>query len=641
MKILQCWGLIGGLALALAAGQASARVIYVKVGGAGLKNGQSWANAYDNPKPATAAAQAGDELWVAAGTYKPTSGNDRGISFVMKFGVAMYGGFGGFETAREQRNWTARKTILSGELGSVDAADNTFHVVFGADGAVLDGFTVTGGYTLESGGGMVIEGGALTIANCSFTHNFAAKRGGGMYDTGCVPAIDNCLFEFNRASQGGAIYSENSSLTLTRCKMEHNYGSTLWDSLVNVNSFVTMRDTTIMLGNVTNTRCTGSFVRCDVDGADTYWHNGNSSMTVTDCTFGNAFVSNWGSSITFTNCTFGDDDSRILLCGMGNGGNAVVAVSNCLFIEGAGLSADGCLVTVDQCDFIRNKKDYGGAILSKNATVTVTNCSLQSNRATAGGAVSITRGRMIINGCVFFDNSALDTLTEQRNGGAVQINDALSSVSLIGNTFYGNIAGVNGGAISKVDGSVEIVNCIFKNNSVKTENEFSKGGAICNVAGPVAVANCTFSVNSGSTGGAIYQAGAGPMTVVNSILWNNPATQDAEVHNTGNNLTFYHCDIRGSGGSGAGWKSALGADGGGNIASDPLFVDLAKPAGVDGLWMTGDDGLRLKNGSPCIGAGQMGGAPGGDILGTPRLGFPDLGAYEMPGNAAWAWGTYQ
>jgi hypothetical protein len=105
----------------------------------------------------------------------------------------------------------------------------------------------------------------------------------------------------------------------------------------------------------------------------------------------------------------------------------------------------------------------------------------------------------------------------------------------------------------------------------------------------------------------------------------------AEIYKgSGTTPTFSHCDIRGSGGSGASWDQTLGVDGGGNIGTDPRFVAPATPAGPDGLWRTRDDGLRLQSNSPCIGAADPAVAPGTDILGLPRKIAPDIGAYEFP-----------
>jgi hypothetical protein len=74
---------------------------------------------------------------------------------------------------------------------------------------------------------------------------------------------------------------------------------------------------------------------------------------------------------------------------------------------------------------------------------------------------------------------------------------------------------------------------------------------------------------------------------------------------------------------------------------DPRFVDTVNPAGADEIWMTADDGLRLQADSPCINAGDPSGAPAIDILGNPRIGLPDIGAYEYsPPNAVAVWAIY-
>ena len=81
-----------------------AAVIYVNAAAAGSNNGSSWANAYTSLQTALGAANASDEIWVAAATYKPTATTDRTISFAMKNAVGIYGGFVGTETLRSQRN---------------------------------------------------------------------------------------------------------------------------------------------------------------------------------------------------------------------------------------------------------------------------------------------------------------------------------------------------------------------------------------------------------------------------------------------------------------------------------------------------------------------------------------------------------
>jgi len=131
-------------------------VIRVNSAATGAKDGSSWADAYTDVQDALTSATQGDEIWVAAGTYKPTTTADRTKCFVMKTGVALYGGFAGTETTREERDWQAHETILSGDIGAPgNSSDNSYHVVIGGFQAVLDGFTVDGGNTTGNGGGCI------------------------------------------------------------------------------------------------------------------------------------------------------------------------------------------------------------------------------------------------------------------------------------------------------------------------------------------------------------------------------------------------------------------------------------------------------------------------------------------------------
>ncbi len=135
--------------------QIAGSLLYVIPGGSG--DCLSWVNACEL-QTALGVAVSGDEIWVAAGTYKPTSGTDRTISFVLKNGVAIYGGFAGTETTLGGRDPAANPTILSGDLNGDDnanvqsdeptRADNSYHVVSSSgmtSTAILDGFTITAG----------------------------------------------------------------------------------------------------------------------------------------------------------------------------------------------------------------------------------------------------------------------------------------------------------------------------------------------------------------------------------------------------------------------------------------------------------------------------------------------------------------
>ena len=112
----------------------------------------SWATSTTDLQGAIDVSQPGDQVWVDAGVYKPggNTSTDRTLSFSMKKGVAIYGGFAGQEMNLNSRSLTfPSSTSLSGDLGTPGSTpDNSYHVVSNPLGltttAVLDGFVITG-----------------------------------------------------------------------------------------------------------------------------------------------------------------------------------------------------------------------------------------------------------------------------------------------------------------------------------------------------------------------------------------------------------------------------------------------------------------------------------------------------------------
>jgi hypothetical protein len=195
---------------------------------------ESWVNACELSY-ALASAVSGQEIWAAAGTYKPTTvdPDPRKATFQLIDGVALYGGFAGTETARAQRNPAARVTILSGDLNGNDVgftnnSENVYHVVTGATGATLDGFTITAGNanaatTLNKyGGGMYNYFSSPALTNVTFSGN-SAQYGGGMFnDSSSNPTLTNVTFSGNSAQYGGGMFNYPSSPALTNVTFSGN-----------------------------------------------------------------------------------------------------------------------------------------------------------------------------------------------------------------------------------------------------------------------------------------------------------------------------------------------------------------------------------------------------------------------------------
>jgi hypothetical protein len=252
-----------------------AKIIYVRQGATG-GNGSSWSTAFSNLQDALAVASGSSdtkEIWVARGEYRPTAGSDRSISFQLPPQTFIYGGFAGTETAKGTRNWTANRTVLSGDLGAfLDKSDNSYHVITAknVDGnSGIDGFIITDGNANgaadashnNSGGGMLILGTSSTtrpkINNCEFINNTSILYGGGLAtisEGSSVSAeITNCFLNGNSSSNGGGAVnyriSESNTSSFVNCSFSTNHATAYGGALANIGSAASVINGTFSMNN--------------------------------------------------------------------------------------------------------------------------------------------------------------------------------------------------------------------------------------------------------------------------------------------------------------------------------------------------------------------------------------------------------
>jgi len=180
-RVFICLGLI------LTVLPARSAIIHVRAGASGTEtNGLSWATAFTSITQALQHAASGDEIWVAGGTYKGAVN--------VPDGVALYGGFAGYESVRTDRYWARNRSIIHWHwFFPLDFVfENPFQkaVTLGS-GSRLDGFTVIKGRFSYGAGVYAGEPGA-TIANNTIVTNASTGSfgsalfvdGGGEFDTG-------------------------------------------------------------------------------------------------------------------------------------------------------------------------------------------------------------------------------------------------------------------------------------------------------------------------------------------------------------------------------------------------------------------------------------------------------------------------
>jgi predicted outer membrane repeat protein len=572
VRIVLALVLIAGI-IAVIPTLASSSVIYVKWDSNGANNGSSWVNAYTDLQSALAVASTGNEIWVAVGMYKPTAGTDRSVSFVLKNDVAIYGGFVGGELLLSQRNPAVHPTILSGDIGNInDNNDNSYHVVVGSstnNGAVIDGFVVTGGNANDAspndkGGGMYNHMGNPTVANVTFDNN-SATFGAGMYNggepsspaEGSNPILKNVIFQGNAGMEGGGMENQyRSSPSLTDVTFLSNTAARSGGGMLN---YEWSRPT---LTNVTFEGNTAS-----MGGGMANWMNDNPilqsvSFNGNSADFGGG-MANYSSSPSLTDVTFR--------------GNTVA--SKVVTAYGGGMSnEDNSNPILENVTFDGNSAVRGGGMLNSQSSPVLTDVIFKDNSviAVGGGMSNENYSNPTLTNVTFSGNMANDTVTGYSYGGGMA--NYLSSPTLTNVTFYNNTAYDGGGMLNREIGSnPTLTHVTFYNNTATY-----KGGAIAN---------------------------DGNMIVRNSILWGN---HGGEIFNLFNGIpTVMYSIVQG------------GYTGTGNLDADPLLGPLQNNGGFAPT-------MALGFGSPAIDAGNDTNCPATDQRGVtrPQGSHCDIGAYE-------------
>lgn len=569
------------LATAGSAGAATGTTYYVNASppSGSAQDCSTWANACPDLQTALDKAGSSDQIWVAAGTYKPSavwpsgSTDSRTATFTMKDGVAIYGGFAGNETDPSQRNPdpATNNTILSGDIGAADdASDNAYHVVntevvnwglYGGtaigvtNSAVLDGFTITGGNASGStnpknyGGGMWLHQGSPTLRNLRFVGNSASQDGGGMYVEPCYTFTPGTECLQTKPTLTDVVFQRNTVTTT---------GGT-GGAGMNINNYMNDSDPSLLAPSLT---------RVTFDG-NTSANNGGGLL-------------NNGAPAILTNVTFKNN--------IASGGS------------GGGMShrfdADGLTLTLTNVDFINNSATDGGGLYSMNSystssKVTGTNVRFLGNHAIVygGGGMEAAQGHATLVNALFSDNSAVSL------GGGIA-GWGYSNTTLTNATFSGNSAPKSAAIFVGDDPTavVNLQNSVVYGNSGGSEipANSSYDDSVCGLGDYCGTANIS---NSLIQGGCPAAANCTSIVSGDPKFANpsNPAGADGTIGTTDDGLQL-------SAGSPA------------IDAGDNSYV----PTGVD-KDVAGQTRFKNDTGTPDTG------------IGTPPI--VDMGAYEFQGTS--------
>jgi len=409
-------------------------------------DGSTWPTAFPTLSAALDAAGPDTEIWVAAAAlpYRPdTTGlpDPRSATFAVPSGVAIYGGFlglapGGNESFRDQRDPVTNVTTLSGDLAMNDGplfsniSENVYHVVtFSMADATarLDGVRIVGGnaggaHPDDCGGGILIAGGAPTVANCGIERCRASDLGAGVRVFGGAPRFEDSRFFENTGTLwgGGMMIDGAGAVTIERCAFVRN-GNTPLVTVIDGPAITVM---------------------------------GDMDVTIRDCDF----EENYGQ------CSGG-----ALYAGLSS---SIIHVARCRFIRNhivADIARGGGIrnaATMDVIDtlFLENEAEtnvgeptFGGAFQNEG-TATLINCVMIGNRAVGNGE-TIAAGAVDSTGTLTMTNCTVVANHAPLNGG-ILARGAASDLSVHNSIVWNNrsdvsadiaddqVAAIQGGLIS-------------------------------------------------------------------------------------------------------------------------------------------------------------------------------------------------
>ncbi len=680
--------LLWGLLLPFPGARANPGVLYAAPSAQGSGDCSSWANAC-TLQTALSRAVNGDEIWVKAGVHYP--GTNRTDTFTLTSGVALYGGFAGNETARDQRNWQTHLTVLSGDIDRNDRADasgvvtttaaiigvNALHVLTATNvssSTILDGFIVTAGYAgdYDDGGGLHNgDNSHLVVRNTTFSGNYADDDGGGMYSGHYSrPTLQQVTFSGNYADgDGGGMYSGYYSRpTLQQVTFSGN--SSAYDG----GGMYSGDQSNLTLTSVTFISNSSGY-----DGGGAYFSGEHAVLTNV------AFLTNTAESdggglyhdegfLTMTNGIFQGNTAESDGGGLYHG-EGFLTMTNGIFQGntakkyGGGLYHDWGFLTMTNGIFQGNTAEYdGGGLYICDAIATLTDVTFKGNTAKGdGGGVGVLVGENVVLNRVTFVNNQADG-----DGGGVEVFDGIVVLNRV--TFVNNQADRDGGGMCNESEGLLMIDSTFRENVAGRD-----GGGLYHIGMQSALVNFTFSGNRADRyGGGIYSDPLffNPPRMVNGLLHGNYATVG------GGAITFDWCSawltnttLSGNragqigGGiiiTGSSWSNMTftlantilwgndaptgpqyhnahsravlvatysdiqgGLAGTGNLNVDPQFV--APVAATAAPTTTGN--YRLRPGSPVIDQGDNAAVPPEvttDLDGNPRIAGSrvDMGAYE-------------
>ena len=485
-------------------------------------------------------------------------------------------GFGGAVSVYNKSRITSvqnvyqANTVLGAELGNIGGA------VYGTDSSFvrLDGDIFIDNEGFDGGAVYVSTVSNLEVVSSTFEQNTADFGGAVFVNTESSACIHGSKLNNNRGNSfGGAMYVwQEGYAIIDDCEINENSaefgaGAIHFDN----GNHSSIRNTTFQSNLTSNVEFT------EIDGGAIYQNNTN--LTIMDSRF-EQNRSEWRGGAIFSLGTY-----TLKISGSD-------FIKNTSYSNGGGLAAEqGGTLDIWESNFIENESFFGGGLCAfGDISMRIAGCIFDGNLA------QIAAGLSIIGGA---DESKLNYITSSqflRN----------RSVDLgFDNDVYV-------GAINQYNAHLLVENSVFYDNYSALGGSAIFGSDAGEIDNPLTLRNNTFA-NNVSDGGATINineldATRGHVVFTQNNIFDNDSP-NFEIFDAASSLTSH----------------------GGNVSSSDDTEFLTHSSDLNEQEIAFNDkengDLTLSDESPAVNAGTLP-ASTEDILGNPRVGAPDAGAYE-------------
>ncbi len=504
-------------------------------------------------------------------------------------------------TARDADVITVRGSALT--MQSIALAPDSVRGLNAEAGStvILREVSVEGAEVDINGGGIRVIDASLLVEDSTFAGNTAETAAGGhIWATRTDLTIRRSTFSEGDASFGGAIRVEGSTVVVEDSDFDENSVASDGGALYSLSSDVTISGSTFTNNTTRPDQCDDS-----CEGGAVRFGDG-STWTIADSVFdrnitagdvGGAVVSTARSSGTVSGSTFTRNE--------GNFGGAIY------------LGSEGS-VTIEGSTFETNRAydGEGGAIRwrpdAAEPTLLVRGSTFVDNTATdRGGALGLntTNGP---RGTLVLEDNRFETNASATAGGALSV-EATSNLSGIRNLFCGNTADTAGGGVRIISGGFG--SSTWRNNLfIENESGDYGGGIHLSSAGPTEFVNNHVLGNGSDEGGGVRAFETSLVFTNNLVGWSTSGTGVSS--NTAIDGGIDYSALFSNEPADLGGDLSPDTLGDGMVEGDPMLREYTRGGGCD-------QAVYPDLGSPLIDGGDPG-------IVDPDGTTSDIGAYGGP-----------